>query len=413
MKTIVGLFDTFDEAKKAAQDLENAGIGHNDISIVANNETGAYAANSTDTTTTGTPSVSGHAIGHDAVAGAEIGGVAGLLLGLTGLAIPGLGWIATAGWLGGMLLGAATGAAVGGLVGAFTSVGVPEEDAQHYTEAVRRGGILLAVRSQDEQAQRVAEILGEDGAVNIDERVEQYRSQGYVPGAAAAATTATAATMNTTTTATAPIATQTVNTAGETVLPVVEEQIALGKREVQSGGVRVYSHVTETPVQESINLREEHVTVERHAVDRPVDAATMNNLRDGVIEVTETAEVPVVAKEARVVEEVVVGKQATERTETVHDTVRRTDVEVEQIAGQTTTTGTTFGTAGTTAGHTARDIAATASGAVQSTEGSIPGVQTGGHAVDGSGAPDTRGIMEKAADTITGNHVDDKTGRPV
>ena len=95
-------------------------------------------------------------------------------------------------------------------------------------------------------------------------------------------------------------------------------------------------------------MREEHVTVERHAVNRPVDAATMSNLREGVIEVTETAEVPVVSKEARVVEEVVVGKQATERTETVHDTVRRTDVEVEQIAGTTTTTdrrtGAAFGT---------------------------------------------------------------------
>ena len=411
MKTIVGLFDTFDEAKKAATDLESAGVSHNDISIVANNESGQYAANSTDTAATGAPHVSGHAIGHDAKVGAEYGGVAGLLLGLTGLAVPGLGWIATAGWLGGMILGAVTGAAIGGLVGAFTSVGVPEEDAYNYNEAVRRGGILLAVRAQDEQAQRVAEILGEDGAVNIDERVDQYRSEGYVPGAATAATTvaattATAATMNTT----APTTTQTVNAQGETVLPVMEESIALGKRQVQSGGVRVYSHVTETPVQESINLREEHVTVERHAVNRPVDAATMNNLRDGVIEVTETAEVPVVAKEARVVEEVVVGKEATQRTETVHDTVRRTDVEVEQIAGTTTTTGTTFGTA---AGHTARDMAATASGAVQSTEGSIPGVQTGGHAVDGSGAPDTRGIMEKAADTITGNHVDDKTGRPV
>ena len=113
--------------------------------------------------------------------GAEVGGVAGLLLGLTGLAIPGLGWIATAGWLGGMILGAATGAVVGGLVGALTSAGVPAEDAEHYNEAVRRGGILLAVRSQDEQAQRVAQILGEDGAVNIDERVDQYRSSGYTP----------------------------------------------------------------------------------------------------------------------------------------------------------------------------------------------------------------------------------------
>ena len=121
----------------------------------------------------------------------------------------------------------------------------------------------------------------------------------------------------------------------------MEENIALGKREVASGGVRVFSHVTERPVTESINLKEEHVTVERHAVNRPVDGSAFNTVREGVIEVTETSEVPVISKEARIIEEVVVGKEHTERTETVHDTVRRTDVEVEQIAGQTTTTGVT------------------------------------------------------------------------
>ena len=152
-------------------------------------------------------------------------------------------------------------------------------------------------------------------------------------------------------------------------------------------------------------------------MNRPVDANDLAAFKEGTIEVTETAEIPVVAKEARIVEEVVVGKEATQRTETVHGTVRRTDVEVEQLAGQTTTTGTTLNTTGTTVGgtigHTARDIAANASGAVERTEGSIPGVQTGGHAIDGSGAPDTRGITEKIADTLTGNRVDDKTGRPV
>lgn len=88
MKTIVGLFDTFDEAKKAAGDLQSAGVPQDDISLVANNESGQYAANSTDTTTD-TTTHTGHAIGHDAKVGAEIGAVAGLAIGLTGLAIPG------------------------------------------------------------------------------------------------------------------------------------------------------------------------------------------------------------------------------------------------------------------------------------------------------------------------------------
>ena len=343
MKTIVGVFDTFDEAKKAGQDLEAAGLAHNDISIVANNESGQYAANDT-TTVDGTTTTSGHAIGHDAVVGAEIGAVGGFLIGMTGLLIPGLGWFATAGWLAATLGGAATGAIAGGLVGALTHVGVPATDAEHYNEAVKHGGVMLAVRADDAQAQRVADILGDDGAINIDERMEQYKSAGYAPATPAMSAPIMPAMAAATTTAamnTAPVAAQSVNAQGEQTLNVVEEELAVGKRQVQSGGVRVYSHVTETPVEASVNLREEHVTVERHAVNIPTSTAAFNTVKDGVIEVTTTEEVPVVAKEARVVEEVVVGKAATERTETVHDTVRRTDVEVEQIPGQTVATGTT------------------------------------------------------------------------
>ena len=335
MKTVVGLFDDMAQAKKAALDLEQAGIAHDNISLVANNEGGKYAAASTETTAPAT-TTTGHAIGHDAVMGAEIGGVAGLLLGLTGLAIPGLGWIAGAGWLMGMVLGAGTGALVGGLVGALTHVGVPEEDAAHFNEGVRRGGTLLAVRAEDSMAHRVAGIMSSDGAVNIDERAEQYKQTGFLP--TASTTTPAPAPMKPTP---APVATaQTtteINRAGETVIPVIEEELEVGKREVQSGGVRVYTHVTQTPVEENVTLREEHVTVDRHAVDRPVSTADVNALQDKSFELRETSEVPVVSKEARVVEEVVVGKEATQRTETITDTVRRTDVQVEELNTQPTT----------------------------------------------------------------------------
>ena len=143
-----------------------------------------------------------------------------------------------------------------------------------------------------------------------------------------------------TATLTAPATTGTVKAGDEQVLQVVEEDLAVGKRQVQRGGARVHTYVTERPVEESVTLHEEHVTVERRPVDRAVTGADAA-FREGSIEVTETAEVPVVAKTARVVEEVVVGKTATDRVETVSDTVRRTDVEVEEIPGTTTTTGTT------------------------------------------------------------------------
>ena len=130
--------------------------------------------------------------------------------------------------------------------------------------------------------------------------------------------------------------TGTVGTNGETVIPIVEEELEVGKRQVQSGGAHIRTGVTETPVSEQVTLREEHVNVTRHAVSEPVtDAAAA--FKEQSFDMTETDEVPVVSKTARVVEEVVVGKTATERTETIHDTVRRTDVEVDELGTDGTT----------------------------------------------------------------------------
>jgi len=116
-----------------------------------------------------------------------------------------------------------------------------------------------------------------------------------------------------------------------TRIPVVEEELKVGKREVQRGGVRVYQRVRETPVNESVQLREEHVHVERRPVDQPATSADLDAIKEGAIELRETAEEPVVSKVARVVEEVVVGKEVTQQTKDINDTVRRTDVEVEQL----------------------------------------------------------------------------------
>jgi len=116
----------------------------------------------------------------------------------------------------------------------------------------------------------------------------------------------------------------------QAAIPVVKEDLNVGKREVAGGGVRVETSVTERPVEAKINLTEEHVKVERQAVNRPASTADLNALSQGSIELTERREVPMVSKEARVVEEVRVGKEATSRTETVRDTVRETDVKVHE-----------------------------------------------------------------------------------
>ncbi|MGZ9044580.1 MAG: DUF2382 domain-containing protein [Telluria sp.] len=116
-------------------------------------------------------------------------------------------------------------------------------------------------------------------------------------------------------------------------IPVVQEELKVGKREVQRGGVRIYSHIVETPVDESVSLREEHVSVQRRAIDKMVDPADVPAFQETSIEMRESAEEPVVEKSARMVEEVVVGKTVTSHEEHVRDTLRHTEVEVEHLSG--------------------------------------------------------------------------------
>jgi uncharacterized protein (TIGR02271 family) len=118
-------------------------------------------------------------------------------------------------------------------------------------------------------------------------------------------------------------------------IPVVEEQLKVGKREVNRGGVRVFSRVVETPVNESVNLREEHVNVQRRPVDQPISTSDSTAFKEQSIELRESAEEAVVQKSARVVEEVVVGKEVSQRQEQINDTVRRTEVQVENLPGDT------------------------------------------------------------------------------
>jgi uncharacterized protein (TIGR02271 family) len=113
----------------------------------------------------------------------------------------------------------------------------------------------------------------------------------------------------------------------QATIPVIEEQLQVGKREVAKGGIRLRTRIVENEVQENINLREEKIRVERTPVNRP---ANVTDLKEEQIEVTERAEVPVVSKEARVVEEVSLNKEVTEKEESVKDTVRSTQVEIER-----------------------------------------------------------------------------------
>jgi uncharacterized protein (TIGR02271 family) len=196
----------------------------------------------------------------------------------------------------------------GGIGGFFRRIFGDDEYSGNFDEAVRRGNTVVTVTTSDED--RAADILDRNGAIDVDERAASWRQEGFDTRSH--------------------LADRDVSTAGDHSIPVVREELHVGKRNVLRGGVRVFNRVTEQPVQEEVHLREERVRVERRPVDRPATEADFR-AQDDVIEVTEMAEEPVVGKTARVVEEVVVGKEATERTQTIRDTVRHTEVDVENL----------------------------------------------------------------------------------
>ena len=176
-QTITRLFDDYTDATTAVSQLEALGISHGDISIVANNAHGHHAAGDHE-------SVNDHGdVSRGTSTGALLGGAGGLLAGLGLLAIPGLGPIVAAGWLAatvaGAGIGAAGGAATGSLVGALKNSGHTDEDANVYSEGVRRGGTLVSAKVPDAQVTAVQAVLDGNSSVDATTRGAAYRQSGW------------------------------------------------------------------------------------------------------------------------------------------------------------------------------------------------------------------------------------------
>ncbi|MFC4166590.1 DUF2382 domain-containing protein [Teichococcus aestuarii] len=269
---------------------------------------------------------------------------------------------------------------------------MPDEDRYAYSEGIRRGGIVVSVEVVDEQVDHAMDVFESNGAVDLDSREVEWRGSGWsgynagtsastpsmtsVPGgvgiasgagmgggAVAAGGDAVAAGGIAGLTGSDQAGSDRVGSGGtgsdrigsggtgsdlpqtrrdaavlggeRDVIPVVEEQLRVGKRETERGRVRVRSYVVETQATEQVSLRDEHVNVERHAVDRPLTDAD-DAFRERTIEAVEHGEEAVVSKEARVVEEISLSKDASQRQETVHENLRRQEVEVEDDRSGTT-----------------------------------------------------------------------------
>jgi uncharacterized protein (TIGR02271 family) len=185
---------------------------------------------------------------------------------------------------------------------------MPDEDRATLDEYMRRGNYMLSANVSDAYADEAIRRLDNAGALDLDQRSTESRTPFQESS-------------------------DTRTEADSQTIPVIEERLRVGKREVNRGTVRVRSYIVEEPVQEQVNLREERVEIERRPVNAPTHPVAKGSpgdlLQERTIDVTETAEEAVVAKEAVVTEEVRVRKTADERVEEINDTVRRTEVDVD------------------------------------------------------------------------------------
>lgn len=333
--TVIGIFKTFTEASVARQHLENAGISPANIDVADSNYTAPdYDGNDiTGGVTDVTAESRLHQ--HDKKDDDSIGGF-------------------------------------------FRNLFSSDDDdddqlVNRHIEAGKRGTIVTVHAYSYDEAERAADLMDEFGAVNVNDSDDWDTSDANIPGAANLSTGDfdTATTANYSSTA-ADDATPVGGFASATPsdfeqaslndvhdtrnfgdtdvnlgqsltgdidknlnnsdsIKVVEENLNVGKQEIRTGGVRLRSRIVERPVEESIRLRQERVTVNRTPVDRPASEADFNTFQEGTVEMTESAEIPVVSKDARVVEEVSLNKEVTESDQTIVDTVRHTEVDTENI----------------------------------------------------------------------------------
>ncbi|ACL69556.1 general stress protein [Halothermothrix orenii] len=158
MPTVVGVFDNKEQAERAVEEIRNAGVTDDKISIVAKEDAVKGDRNQEGANYTNQNLTSG------VTSGGALGGLAGLMAGAGALTIPSIGPILAVGPLAAGL----TGAAVGGVAGGLVDMGVPQERGEYYENEVKRGSILAAVKADQEVVNDAASYLRKNGARDVE-----------------------------------------------------------------------------------------------------------------------------------------------------------------------------------------------------------------------------------------------------
>lgn len=203
---------------------------------------------------------------------------------------------------------------------------VLQHEAAVYNQAVERGGAVVSVRVPEYEVAHATGILDLHHPIDVRDRA---LTTGLVPAtrveSAVAATAALPLPTRQQTAVTPKLA-----EAYEQVLRLAEEQLQVGKRMIETGKTRVRRFVTERDVSADVTLHEEHAEVVRRAVADPKYLGQVD-WADKEIEIVETAEQALVSKTAKVVEEVGLKKIGSDHVQTLHEKVRRQQVEVERL----------------------------------------------------------------------------------
>ncbi|HYP12842.1 MAG TPA: DUF1269 domain-containing protein [Bryobacteraceae bacterium] len=172
--TVAGVFRTQAEANRAISELLEHGLTHEQISLLAPNAAEAKSGRSADAPNLGPIESTGSGTGPGT--GVAVGSFAGFIAGMVAIAIPGLGPLLAAGPLTAGIMGAGMGAAAGAITGALTRHGVPEQEAEKYSNALGRGRSIITVTVREDLVDDVADILDRNGAFNVDEPDEHVHT---------------------------------------------------------------------------------------------------------------------------------------------------------------------------------------------------------------------------------------------
>jgi hypothetical protein len=212
---------------------------------------------------------------------------------------------------------------------------VPDYDRDRYSRYLNENRVAVSVRAVDQHwHDRIIAIMEEFNPIDIDEDGHTVTRERAATGTSTFAATSSPTAGTTARTDMHTHARTDMSREREQVIPVVKEELEVGKRATERR-YRVKTYVVEHPVEKTVTVRDERVEIEHRPISGRTGDLRMPQERE--IEVVERHEEPFAEKRVTGQEEIVVRKEVVERPETVRGTVRETKVEIEDDKGRTTT----------------------------------------------------------------------------